>query len=183
MKKCALVVGHKPTRAGACNQTYRICEFELTDNIVDMVMESLRDSVDPDCGIELVKVLRNTYGELPFDINKLHPDFIVSFHCNSFDSKVSGTETLYCYGSTRGKKVAEIIQRNMVTSLGLPDRGVIPKREKERGGHLLKHTKAPAVLLEPFFIDNDSDFERFVLKKQLFISAIQKSLFEVADII
>lgn len=183
MKKCALVVGHKPTRAGACNQTYRICEYELNYNLVDLIMESLRDSVDPDGGIELIKVLRKEYPDLPFEINKLNPDFIVSFHANSFNEKVSGTETLYCYGSTRGEKVARIFQRNMVTALGLPDRGILPKRERERGGHILRYTEAPAILLEPFFIDNDSDFERFVLVKQLFISAIQKSLFEVADII
>jgi N-acetylmuramoyl-L-alanine amidase len=183
MKKCVLVVGHKPDRPGACNQTYRICEFEFNDTLVNAVMESLMDSIDPDGGIELVKVLRKEYPDLPFEINKLNPDFIVSFHANSFNSKVSGTETLYCYGSTRGEKMAQTFQRNMVTALGLPNRGVIPKRERERGGHLLRYTNAPAIILEPFFIDNDSNFERFVLKRQLFISAIQKSLFEVADII
>lgn len=183
MKKCALVVGHKPDKAGACNKKYRICEFELTNNLVDSIMESLRDSVDPDGGIELIKVLRKRYGDLPFEINNLNPDFIVSFHANAFDEKVSGTETLYCYGSSRGEKVAKTFQRNMVTALELPDRGIIPKREKERGGHLLRYTEAPAVILEPFFIDNDSDFEKFRFKEQLFISAIQKSLFEVADII
>lgn len=183
MKKCALVVGHKPESPGACNETYGICEFEFNNNLVDRIMESLVDPIDPDGGIELVKVLRRTYKELPDDINKLEPDFVVSFHCNAFNKKTSGTETLYYHNSKTGKKMAEAFQRNMVTALDLPNRGIKGKGVEDRGGHLLRYTNAPCVLIEPIFIDNDSDFDRMSMVKELFIHAIQKSLFESADLV
>ena len=183
MKKCALVVGHKPDQPGACNKTYNICEFEFNNNLIDRVMNSLVDPVDPDGGMDLVKVLRNTYKTLPDDINKLNPDFIISFHANAYNGKFSGTETLYYKGSVKGRKMAEIFQRNMVTVLKLKDRGIEGRDTEDRGGHLLKYTNAPCIIIEPFFIDNDSDFERVSEVKEFLIMAIQRSLFEIADII
>jgi N-acetylmuramoyl-L-alanine amidase len=183
MKKCALVVGHKPSSAGACNQTYRICEYEFNSNLIDSIRTSLVDAIDPDGGIEIIKVYRDTYRGLPFEINKLNPDFVVSFHCNAFNKKASGTETLYYRSSKRGEQIADIFQNNMVRALGLPNRGIKPKGSEDRGGYLLRYTNAPAVLIEPIFIDNDNDFEQFTMKRQRFISAIQKSLFEAADVV
>lgn len=183
MKKCALVVGHKPTSPGACNQTYRICEYEFNDNLIEQVRTSLVDAIDPDGGIEIEVVYRNKYKELPAKINKLNPDFVVSFHCNAFNKKASGTETLYYHTSNKGEKIAQIFQNNMVQALGLPNRGIKPKGSEERGGYLLRYTNAPAVLIEPIFIDNDKDFEQLTLKRQLFVTAIQKSLFEAADVV
>lgn len=183
MKKCALVVGHKPSSPGACNKTYRICEYEFNDSLIEQIRTSLVDAIDPDGGIEIVVVYRDTYKGLPFEINKLNPDFVVSFHCNAFNTKASGTETLYYQSSKKGKKIAEIFQNNMVQVLGLPNRGIKPKGSEDRGGYLLRYTNAPAVLIEPIFIDNDIDFEQFTMKRQLFITAIQKSLFEAADVV
>jgi N-acetylmuramoyl-L-alanine amidase len=183
MKRCALVVGHKPDKPGACNETYNVCEFNFNDNLIDSIMESLVDPIDPHGGIDLVKVLRKTYSNLPNEINELNPDFVVSFHCNAFNKKASGTETLYYHTSERGKKIAQKFQDNMVTVLHLPDRGIKGKRVEDRGGHLLRYVKAPCILIEPFFIDNDSDFERITNVRQSFVTAIQKSLFEAADLV
>jgi N-acetylmuramoyl-L-alanine amidase len=183
MKKCVLVVGHKETSPGACNETYNICEFAFNDNLIEQIRTSLVDAIDPDGGIEIVVVYRDTYKGLPSKINDLNPDFVVSFHCNAFNKKVSGTETLYYKSSKRGKKIAELFQNNMVQVLGLSNRGIKPKGSEDRGGYLLRYTNAPAVLIEPIFIDNDSDFEHFTMKRQLFITAIQKSLFEAADVV
>jgi len=183
MKKCALVVGHKPGSPGACNETQGICEFELNNELVDLIMSRLSSSVEPDGGIELVKVLRNTYRGLPSDINELNPDFVVSFHCNAFNKRASGTETLYYHKSVKGKKIADIFQSNMRYILELPDRGTKGIDVEDRGGHLLKYTNAPCVLVEPFFIDNDKDFNKYVSNKLMFVQAIHKSLFEAADVV
>jgi len=183
MKKCALIVGHKPDARGACNETYNICEFEFNNALVDDIMKSLVDSIDPDGGIELIKVLRKTYRQLPDDVNELNPDFSVSFHCNAYNKQASGTETLYYHRSERGKKIAQIFQKNMTTVLGLKNRGIAGKKTEDRGGHLLRYTKAPCVLIEPFFIDNDKDFEKMTEERDRFIMAIQKSLFEAADLV
>jgi N-acetylmuramoyl-L-alanine amidase len=183
MKKCALVVGHKPHSPGACNESSGICEFELNNELVDLIISRLSSSVDPDGGIELVKVLRNTYKGLPDDINKLEPDFVVSFHCNAYNKRASGTETLFYHKSMKGKKIAELFQENMLYILELPNRGVKGISVEDRGGNLLRYTNAPCVLIEPFFIDNDNDLRRYTANKLMFVQAIHKSLFEAADVV
>jgi len=109
---------------------------------------------------EVQRVYRRTYKEFPDDINALGPDFIVSLHCNAFDKKVSGTEALHYYRSEKGKKMAEILLNHLVEHLKLPNRGIEPRTTEDRGGYLLRYTKAPCVIAEPFFIDNDDDLAR-----------------------
>lgn len=59
-----------------------------------------------------------------------------------------------------GEKIARILLDNLVGYLKLPSRGIKPRTAEHRGGYLLRYTKAPCVISEPFFIDNDSDFVR-----------------------
>ena len=103
---------------------------------------------------------RRTWGELPADINGLDPHFVLSLHCNSYNGQTSGTEVLYYHKSNVGENIAKILQRHLVEFLGLRDRGIKPKTSEDRGGHLLRYTKAPCVIVEPFFIDNDQDLAR-----------------------
>jgi N-acetylmuramoyl-L-alanine amidase len=109
---------------------------------------------------EVQRVYRRTHKELPDDINALEPDFIVSLHCNAFNTQVSGTEVLYYDKSEKGKKMAEILLKHLVEHLKLGNRGIKPKTAEDRGGYLLCYTKAPCVISEPFFIDNDDDLAR-----------------------
>ncbi|MCP4503027.1 MAG: N-acetylmuramoyl-L-alanine amidase, partial [Deltaproteobacteria bacterium] len=100
-----------------------------------------------------------TYRALPKQINEHHPDLVVSLHCNAFNKKATGTETLYYHASTEGKRMASLLQRKIVDVLGLADRGIKPKHSEDRGGYLLRETNAPCVLAEPFFIDNNKDLK------------------------
>ena len=109
---------------------------------------------------EIQRVYRRTYKELPDDINALDPDFIVSLHCNAFNGKASGTEVLYYHKSENGKKMAEILLEHLVEHLKLRNRGIKPRTAEDRGGYLLRYTKAPCVIAEPFFIDSDDDLAR-----------------------
>ena len=56
--------------------------------------------------------------------------------------------------------IAEILKNALVENLKLPDRVIKPKTSEDRGGYLLRYTKAPCVIAEPFFIDNDDDLAR-----------------------
>jgi hypothetical protein len=76
------------------------------------------------------------------------------------DEQASGTEVLYYHKSENGKKMAKILLNHLVEYLKLPNRGVKPKTVEDRGGPLLRYTKAPCVIAEPFFIDNNSDLVR-----------------------
>jgi N-acetylmuramoyl-L-alanine amidase len=77
-------------------------------------------------------------------------DLFISIHNNCFNQKAFGTE---CFAlSQKGYLFASAIHRRLV-SLGFYGRGI------KDGGHLfvIKHTNAPAVLVECFFVDSLRD--------------------------
>ncbi len=153
LKLCALVIGHKKTSPGAINKTTGLTEFGFNENLAIRIEQECEQ-------VRIQRVYRRTYAELPTDINALEPDFVVSLHCNAFNGKASGTEVLYYHRSQKGKVMAEVMQRHLVAHLKLPDRGIKPKTSEDRGGYLLRYTKAPCIIVEPFFIDNDTDLQR-----------------------
>lgn len=87
-------------------------------------------------------------------------DLLVELHANAFNTKASGTTTLHARGSVRGEQAAGVIQDHLVAVLGLQNRGLLPRTAKDRGGYLLWGVSQPAVIPEPFFIDNDGDLLR-----------------------
>ena len=150
---CALVIGHKKMSPGAKNETSNISEFDFNDELARQIEQKVT-------GINIQRVYRRTYNRLMHDINELYPDFIISLHCNAFDTTASGTEILYYHRSEKGRMMAEILLRHLVDHLQLPDRGIKPKSAENRGGPLLRYTHAPCVIAEPFFIDNDNNLAK-----------------------
>jgi N-acetylmuramoyl-L-alanine amidase len=173
--KVALVVGHRKGAPGACNKNeedFPKCEFEFNKKLINDLVERhlVSSSIDYDV------VYRQSYKQLPMNINKLNPHIVISFHCNAFNTKASGTEVLYYHTSTNGKRMAEILQENFLDVLELPDRGIKPRHSEDRGGYLLRYTKAPCVIIEPFFIDNDEDYNRVKERWDDFVFAIYRSI-------
>lgn len=152
-KKVALVVGHKKTSQGAVNKSANVSEFEFNEKLAKAIVAL------PRTGIDIEIVYRSTYRLLPARINRLKPDLVVSLHCNAFNKKTDGCEVLYYHKSEDGKKAADVFQKNLQKTLGNTDRGIKPKVTEDRGGYLLKYTNATALILEPFFIDNDDEYK------------------------
>lgn len=173
--KVALVVGHKESSPGACNSTCNVCEFGFNDRLV----QKIDCLLDERCETEIV--YRDTYKALPDKVNELNPDFVICFHANAFNTKVSGAETLYYYKSKKGKRIAEIFQERLVDVLGLHDRGIKPKSSEQRGGYMLKCTNAPCVILEPFFIDNDIECKRMDKDWKKLATVCRDSVYEVIE--
>ena len=170
MAKCALVIGHKPGSPGAVNKTSGTTEFELNDGLATEIIAAID-------GVEVEKVYRDTYSGLPDKINALNPDFTISMHCNAFNKKAGGSEVLYYHTSLNSHAIAAVLQEKFVNNLGVKDRGAKPKTVEDRGGYLLYNTKSPCVIAEPFFIDNDEEFEQVVKQQrgelvQAYVSAI-----------
>ncbi len=159
--KCALIIGHKASRPGACNSKHQMCEYQFNDSLAVEIYDQMK--VDHP-HIHLVIIHRRSYKTLPDDINAVNPIFAISMHCNAVNTKLNFTETLYYHRSSRGKILAAILQQNMVEALGFRDRGIRPKTVEDRGGTLLKHTNMPVVIAEPFCIDNDVAFETVMVK-------------------
>jgi N-acetylmuramoyl-L-alanine amidase len=149
---CVINIGHCPKAQGASNKKRGLTEFAFNQRLADEIVK-----INP--AVPTTIVVQRTYRDLPGDINKIRPKFIISLHCNAFNERATGTETLYFTGSSRGQQLARIVQGRLVAALGLPDRGIKPLKREDRGGHLVFFTDAPCVIAEPFFIDNDKDLE------------------------
>lgn len=150
--RVALVVGHSEKSPGATSQC-GVSEFEYNNDLAHRIKARLLDD------IENIIVYRKKYRDLPRHINQLKPDYVLCLHCNAFNTRASGTEVLYYHRSPRGEQIASCLQTRIVATLGLPDRGIKSRTVEDRGGFVLKYTKAPCVILEPFFIDNTFDFK------------------------
>lgn len=152
MKTVALIIGHSQESQGAANAN-GMTEWKYNTELVAAIADQLRK-----CGsVKPIIVERDTYADLPDKVNATGADIAVSFHANAFNTEVSGSEVLYYHRSIAGKQLAQDIQQAAIVTLGLTDRGIKPKDESDRGGHMLRHTTMPCVIVEPFFIDNDSD--------------------------
>lgn len=99
-------------------------------------------------------------------------DYFISFHRNAFKpEQAKGVETYtYLNPGAKSKSLAQRIQTSLV-ALGFTDRGV-----KEANYHVLRETKAPAVLVEIGFIDNTGDNNLFDSKKNEIIKALAKAI-------
>lgn len=85
-------------------------------------------------------------------------DIYVSFHHNASNGKWgvhTGTETYYAAGSSKGKRLADLLQKANVRAYGLRDRGL-----KTANLHITRETKMPAVLVEGGFMDSTVDIKK-----------------------
>lgn len=99
-------------------------------------------------------------------------DYFISFHRNAYvPEKAKGVETYtYLSSNTSSKGLAKRIQTSLV-ALGFVDRGV-----KEANFHVLRETKAKAVLIEIGFIDNSNDNNVFDSNRNEIIKALTKAI-------
>ncbi len=86
--------------------------------------------------------------------HKKNYDLYISCHANCFNGIAEGCEVLYY--SASGKVYADKVITE-IAKLGFHNRGT-----KYRDNlYVLKNTKSPAIIIEPFFIDNKSDVNRY----------------------
>lgn len=99
-------------------------------------------------------------------------DYFISFHRNAFQpEQAKGVETYtYLNGGAKSKGLAEKMQDSLVV-LGFVNRGV-----KEANYHVLRETKAPAVLVEIGFIDNTADNNLFDARRNDIIKGLAKAI-------
>lgn len=90
-------------------------------------------------------------------INKEQPDLTVSIHQNSYqEESVSGAQTFYFEGSEEGKVAAEILQKQLITTLQ-PEKERVAKSNTSY--YLLKNTDYPIVIVECGFLTNQREAE------------------------
>ena len=110
--------------------------------------------------------------------NRQSYDYFISFHRNAFKpEQAKGVETYtYLNPGAKSKGLAEKIQTALV-GVGFTNRGV-----KAANFHVLRETKAPAVLVEVGFIDNTGDNQLFDRKRNEIVAVITKAILEQVGI-
>lgn len=171
MKRVVIIPGHSYKDPGAINLKLGVREY---DYCLERALELFKKDDWSDIDI-ILKSRNKSYRNLPNEINSLKPDYIIELHLNAANGKAQGTEVL-CSGSEKGKIMAKIIQKNLLDRLNLKDRGVKIKYRKDRGGYLLHATKAPCVIVEPFFLDSTTK-----LYEQEVYEALRASIREIVD--
>ena len=134
---------------GAVNQYLDLCENEIAAAVGELVENYL---VAAGCEVELLQ--SESLSGICAAANASGADLFVSIHCNSSVNETAhGTETFTYSDDTKGERLANCINDQLVESMDLTDRGV------KYGDRLavLRGTNMPAVLVELAFISNTSD--------------------------
>lgn len=178
MSKVILNVGHGGLTKdpGACDNGIR--EHYWNKEFVETILiPKLKEA-----NIEYAEVNQTIYKTLATKINSVAKkgDITLSFHLNSSESNAEGPEMLYYVNSKNSKRLATILQKNVLNALKIEKdrRGIKPKTLADRGGSLLVRTTTPTVILEPAFVSNLSDISRLDLYKKEYADAVVKSIKE-----
>ena len=88
-------------------------------------------------------------------INDTHPDIMISIHQNSFpDESVKGAQAFYQINSDEGKKLAELLQSNMIKKVDNTNKR---KAKESSSYYIIKNTDCPSVILECGFLSNKKE--------------------------
>lgn len=176
-KTVVIDAGHGGTASGTLGRRdgqVILVEKELTLTISMEVVRLLRES-----GVNVLTT-RTSDVDVPLVAraevaNNNNADLFVSVHINYFDDpSANGSLVLYNGdkdqqnpGQMSSKKIAEIIEKNLVSQLGTRDGGV--RSEPEMA--VLRHTVMPAVLVETAFASNPKDQELLLSHEKLMAAA------------
>lgn len=159
--KVGIGIAHYPAAPGACSGDF--CEHAESIIWTEMLRHNLVH-FGHDCFVANVGRL----GRKVYAINEANVDIALEIHFNGGGKNTKGSETLYCPGSRRGKKLATGIQKLLSVAMNNRNRGAKEGWYKmdapgvvdyagdvdgdEKLDYFLAHTKAPAVIIEPDFI-------------------------------
>ena len=180
--KVFLNPGHAPNGVpdpGACNPVTGLRESDVAAKIGALIKKYLEAA---GCTVEMLQ--SNDLYEITAASNNWDADVFVSIHCNSVrDSDANGTECWHYYSSTAGQTLAECIQKQIVDSLPVTDRGTKGAEPGVNGLYVLTNTDAVACLVETAFISNPGDEDLLETRQDDFARAIARGItdYELLD--
>lgn len=167
MTKIILDAGHGGSDPGAVGNGLR--ESDIALSVTQKVGNILKSS-----GVDVIytrttdtKVELSTRTELA---NKAKADLFVSIHANAGGG--TGTETLVYSRESKAEKLAQNVQKNIINTLPLKDRGVKLRPDL----WVLRKTNMPSILVELAFIDNTNDALLLKNKQTEFAQAISNGI-------
>ena len=155
--------GHNPANHVACGAVGFLNESEENRKVKDAVISLLRQNGHTayDCTCEDGTSVKDVLDKITTKCNEHTVDLDVSIHFNAFentklDGKIKGTEVLTYSTKSKANLYAKQILQEM-KSLGFTNRGVKYRPDLT----YINSTKAPALLIEICFVDDEDDFIRY----------------------
>jgi N-acetylmuramoyl-L-alanine amidase len=178
--KIGIDMGHTLSGEGTGSQGCGYKEQNLTRELGKIVIEMLKKEGHTiyDCTVDKSS---NNAQQLIDRVNKANKqplDLFVSIHFNACvndvkgDGRTTGTEVLLHSMSSKAKPYAERIVKK-IANVGLKNRGV-----KTHNAYVLKHTKAPALLIETCFIDDRDDMNVYLKSPKKVAKAIVEGILD-----
>ncbi len=156
---------------GAINASTGLKESDAMFTIATLLSHHLNSA-----GIETNVFQNNDTEKVIDESNWWNADIFISLHANTFNTKARGTASYYFETSTKGAKLAEKIQTQIVNSLGMTDRKCKSVNKKAASYKVLFDTAAVAVWIDLAYIDNDLDANMLSTKADDFARAIARGI-------
>jgi len=145
-------------------------EGEFNRAVVKQVLKLSRSKFCGDPNIKIIDILDGSREDIPLRqrisiANKIHKEenncIFVSIHANAFGNgkefnQAKGVCTFHHYKSSKGKKLAESLQKHLADITPFRDRG-IRSNDTWANFYVLRKTHMPAVLSENGFMTNFDD--------------------------
>ena len=156
-KLIAIDDGHGMTTAGKRTPFFPGTKRFMHENEFNRAVADLLKVNLERCGFDTIMVAPGD-SDVPLKTrtdraNKANADFYISIHANAITGKwgsgASGIETFYCEGSTKGKRLAGIVQKHLLQGTKQVNRGI-----KTASLHVVRETNMPAILVEAGFMDD-----------------------------
>ncbi|MED3026133.1 MULTISPECIES: N-acetylmuramoyl-L-alanine amidase C-terminal domain-containing protein [Bacillus cereus group] len=161
MAKYSLHGGHTEFVQGANwgNRKEHIMDRQVKDAVATK-LRALGHTVYDDTD-EVGRTQAQNLNNIVRNCNSHDVDLVVSFHLNAFDTKANGVEVCYYDQQDLAAKVSAQLSKD----IGWANRGAKERRYGNERLHVLAETKAPAILIELGFIDNESDMAKWDVDK------------------
>lgn len=158
--------------SGAVNPIHGTRECDIARDAGNMLANYLVTA-----GCEVNAIQNDDLGLVCAKSNNWGADIFVSLHCNAFNTKARGTETLY--KSYNGMLLAKCIQEQIINSINTVDRGI----KKRDDLWVINGTYAVAVLVEMAFIDNEEDHLMLIYDLDTIVRAIARGITDYAGLV
>lgn len=166
--KIFINAGHGGSDPGAVSKN-GVKEKDITKNVCALLACKL---IENGYNVEFFQQ-EKTVNDISKAENTSNSDLFISIHCNAAENEsANGVEVLYYPTSGKGKKCAQQVQNKLVTGTKLKDRGIKTRTDL----HVLKRTKAPAILVELAFLSNTEEEKLLIEKPEMFADAILQGI-------
>lgn len=160
--KVALVIGHHSNAKGASSETFGCQEWDLFESLLrgweSNVFQPIICKHDPSFSSYTVR-----QGATADSVAKIDCDLAIEFHFDSYNGKANGQHGFYYLGNKATQAAVEQFNLDMSLLMGIKTRSNKPVRNGDsfNGSGFILQQKVPAILLECFFGDNESDCKKF----------------------